>query len=270
MDEALGAAEFLARSENRVAALYELRDRAQTRAELREATGMSQVTLGRVLEGLEDRRWIETDGDAYRITAVGDMVAASFDGFLGALSAADKLADLARWMPTDEYDFELHRLGDATVIRPEPKDPNATMRTAARQVAESDHVRILTHGFSTLVIHVMYERVPAGEMTVECVFSPAVFEAMEATPEVADEIAALVESDGAEFFLYDGEVPHILAILDDGLGLGVDDDNGRPLATLGVRDPVVREWAIETFERYRDQAVLVDDFDEGTSTDRPR
>jgi len=262
MDEALEAAEFLARSENRVAALFELRDRAQTRAELREKTGMSQVTIGRVLEALEDRRWIEADGEAYRTTAVGDMVAESLDGFLDALAAAETLGDIARWLPTEEYDFGLDRLADADVIRPGPTDPNVTLRTAAEQVAESDHVQILTHAFSTMVTDVIHERVTAGEMTAECVFSPAVYEALERAGGVNDEFLALIDADGATFYRYDGEVPHVLAVLDDGVGIGVDDEEGLPRAVLDVSDPVVREWAVETFERYRADAVLVEDYDD--------
>lgn len=269
MFEALESAEFLTRSENRVAALFALSERPQTRSDLRAETGMSQVTIGRVLGDLEDRRWIEPNGDAYAITAVGEMVADSLDEFLDALGAADTLDDIARWLPTETYDFGLERLGDTAVITPEPEDPNATMRTAARQIASSDHVRILTHGFSTLVIHALYERVDAGEMTVECVFSPEVYEALTAATGVTDEFAALVEADAADFYRYDGEVPHVLAVLDDGVGIGVDDDGGRPVATLGVRDPVVRTWAIETFERYRDGATAIDTTTEFGSPDRP-
>lgn len=270
MDEALEAAEFLARSENRVAVLNELHEGPVTRRALRDATGISAVTLGRILGDFIEREWIESDGSGYRVTALGELVIESLEAFLESLDAAATLQPFARWLPTDEYDFGLERLADGTVFLPDPTDPNVTMRVAAQQVADSDHVRILTHGFSTLVINVLHERVTAGEMTVENVYAASVYEAVAAAEGISDEFEALLEADGATFYRYDGEVPHVLAILDDGVGIGVDDDRGRPQAVLDVEDDVVRDWAIETFERYRADATEIVGVDEFTQagTDR--
>jgi predicted transcriptional regulator len=262
MDEALEVAEFLARSENRVAVLQQLREGPATRRGLRDATGISPVTLGRILGDFTDRGWIESGGAGYRVTALGELVVESLEAFLDALDAVVTLQPFARWLPTDEYDFGLERLADASVFRPDPTDPNVTMRVAAQQVASSDHVRILTHGFSTLVVNVLHDRVTAGEMTVENVYAGSVYETVARAEGVSDEFRALFEADGATFYRYDGEVPHVLAILDDGVGIGVDDERGRPQAVLDVEDSVVRDWAVETFERYRAEATEVVDVDE--------
>lgn len=259
MDEVREAVEFLARSGNRVETLFQLQSGRTSRSDLRSATGMSQVTIGRVLSDLEERRWIATVGGDYQLTAVGRLVTDALEELIDAVSAASILGDLAPMMPTETYDFELERLASATVIRPEPIDPNVTLRTAARQVAESDHVRILTQAFSAMVIEVLYDRVLAEEMTAECVFSSPVFEALDATREVSEQLVELVAADGASFHSYEGDIPHIYAVLDDGVGMGIADEEGVPRAILDVSDPVVREWAIETFERYRDEATLVDD-----------
>lgn len=257
MDQALEAAEFLARSENRVAVLFALEGASLERAEVMEATDTSQVTVGRILADFEERGWLTRADGNYKLTAIGAMVAESLASFLDALDAGTHLQPVAEHLPTEAFDFELARLASATIIQPGPADPNAAMRTAARQVADSDHLRVLTHGFSTLVTDVLADRVEAGEVRVEAVFAPEVYEAMLSAPDVTENLERLLAADDATLYRTDGEVPHILAIFDDGLGMGVDDDMGRPVAVLDVSDAVVRDWAIETFEHYRSNATEV-------------
>lgn len=267
MEQALGAAEFLARSENRVAVLLELDDAAAGRDELRTETGASQVTIGRVLGDLTDRGWIESTGESYEITPLGRVVAASFADLLDALDVTERLRPFSQWMPLESYDFDLVRLADAEVVRPDSVDPSVTMRKATQQVADSTHVRILTHGFSTMVTEVLHDRVLAGEAVVEGVFSPAVFAVFEDDPALIELLTAMMESDGATFYRYDGDIPHILTVVDDGVGIAVDDDDGLPRAILDVDDPAVREWAVETFERYRAAATRIESPDGLLSND---
>lgn len=116
------------------------------------------------------------------------------------------------------------------------------------------------------------ERVTSGEMTVECVYSQAGFTAMAGAPAVAEAFGALLDHEGATVYRYEGEIPHVLAVLDDCVWIRVD-DRGHVRATLRVEDAVVRAWARETFERYLEAATVVEHprevpaLDHGTSVD---
>lgn len=132
MDDALETAEFLARSENRVAVLFALRADHLTREALEAKTGASSITLGRILADFERRRWVDDDGEGYRLTPVGEVVAAALETFLEDLDVAATLAEFAHLLPTAEYDFDLGRLCNGTVVVADPSDPALTMRTAAR------------------------------------------------------------------------------------------------------------------------------------------
>lgn len=80
--------EFLARSDHRVTVLRTLSDRPRTRADLHDATGIPQPTLGRILGDFTERNWAERDGHEYALTEPGMLVAAAFDFQLLAVGTA--------------------------------------------------------------------------------------------------------------------------------------------------------------------------------------
>ena len=255
MAPSLDDAEFLAGSPSRSAVLEALVEAPSTLAELEAAAGASRTTLWRTLTELERRGWAERGDDGYAVTPVGAFVAETFAGFLAGLDVADELGDLIRWLPREEMDFDLVRLADAEVAVPTPSDPQAPMRLAEEQTAEARSVRILSHATSPAVVETLHEGVGVGDQVVELVVTAGAMDAMATKPGMETPFHELLEMDGATVYRSNGEIPHIMAILDgERVGLGVDDEQGRPLAVLDIADPVVLEWAEETFEAYRDDA----------------
>lgn len=246
---------FFGGSPARLTTLEALCDGPVPRADLQELTGSSRITLWRLLRDLEDRGWVRETEDGHVATAAGRMVVERITATREALSTIEALEDLLGWLPLDEMAFPVERLANAEVVRPTTSDPQGPMRLATRQIEEAATIRVLTHGFSPWVIEVMHERGMAGEQTGEIVTSTGVLDAFLDDPVLREQLHDLTDRDQLTYYLYDGSVPHILAVLDgERVGLGVDDDEGHPRAALDVEDDVVLAWAERTFERYRSEA----------------
>lgn len=67
-DPPLADIAFLVRSNHRVRVLEELATDERTRRGLHEKPGISQPTLGRVLDGFQEREWVDENGRAYTLT----------------------------------------------------------------------------------------------------------------------------------------------------------------------------------------------------------
>jgi predicted transcriptional regulator len=69
---------FLARSEDRFRVLETLVNGRHDRQSLHDVVTVSPATMGRLLDGLEQRQWIVHRGDEYETTELGNAVAEEF------------------------------------------------------------------------------------------------------------------------------------------------------------------------------------------------
>lgn len=251
MPDSFTDAAFLTASYNRGLVLDELCNRTLNRQELQRSTGIRRVTLGRILHDLEERGWIERSDTEYGATSLGTSVNGAFHEFLDTIGTAHRFQALAHLLPEGLLELGIERIHDAEIAIPTSSDPQAPIRLAVRQVREAETVRILTHAFAPGVIDVLYDGVLAGEQTVEAVLAGEVLDIFAADPELREKVHAILSTDRARFYRSPEPIPYIFAVVDDGVGIGVDDEQGRPHAVIDVRDEVVHEWAIELFERYR-------------------
>jgi predicted transcriptional regulator len=250
-----GDAAFVLGSDHRVALLQTLREGARTRAALLEETAMSNPTLSRCLRSFEERGWVEVGGARVSLTPLGEYVTASLGSFLASLDRARELRPVAAHLPPGLSPRRL-AVADVEVTRPSKPDPQAPLTRAVEQVVETDRIRVLTHGMVPGVAEEVADGVLAGEQTATFVVTGAVVEALMADEALSAKTRRAVEA-GLEIYRHDGPIEHVLAVLDDTewVGVGVVDDEGRPLGTLDVRDPGVHEWAVDTFERHRRTAT---------------
>lgn len=249
---------FFGASPTRLTALEALCEEAISKAELQERIDTSRITLWRLLGDFEDRGWVRETDEGYEATVAGRFVVERLTSVEAALDALEQLDGLLEWLPIEEMDFALDRLVEAEIARPTPSDPQGPMRLAARQVREAATVRILTHGYAPGLVEAMHELGMAGEQSAELVTSTGVLETFVEEASMREKLGDLLDAGQLEYFHYHGEVPHIFAILDgERVGLGVDDDDGRPRAAFDIEDDTVLEWAERTFERYRSQSTRV-------------
>ncbi|WP_336361109.1 helix-turn-helix transcriptional regulator [Haladaptatus sp. ZSTT2] len=257
MDHPLADIEFLARSTNRVVVLDTLATRPCTRDELIDATGASRVTLGRILTDLQTRGWIRKDGNEYRATSIGRLVATQFNELIETTETANKLHDIIQWLPADEFDFPLTCLHDATIIRPSQSDPLAPIRWAATYLRQADEVEMLTHSVAAENLEANWQAVANGTQQLSAVLTRGVVETIREDAVLATQMAEMVETGNASIHEYDGDVPYVVMVTDHKTLLGVDDDQRMPRALIITEDEHVRAWASDTIAEYRRAATLV-------------
>ncbi|KDE60270.1 IclR family transcriptional regulator [Halostagnicola sp. A56] len=254
MDRALEEIEFLALSPNRIAVLNALRNAPATRRELEDSTGASQPTLGRILRDFEDRNWIARTDEGYDVTATGRLVAAGFTDLREIVETELTLRDVVPWLPTDEMDFDLLALRDATITVPSQTRPGAPVSRVTETIRGADSVRIVSHAFNERSLETIHRGVSEDEQRFDGVFSTTAIDALADDPSLGDLLRDLLETDRAAVRVVDGDVPHAVTIADDVLSLMVRDDDGVLQAALDTDDERVRAWGRDLHERYWDRA----------------
>ncbi|MFC6732002.1 winged helix-turn-helix domain-containing protein [Haladaptatus sp. DYSN1] len=257
MDHPLADIEFLARSNNRVVILDTLATRPCTRDELREATGASRVTLGRILGDFTARGWIRQEDGEFRATAIGRLVATQFNRLIATMETADNLHDIIQWLPADDFDFQLTCFNDATIVRPTQSDPLAPVRRAAAYLRQADYVEVLTHSVAAENLEADWQAVVNGTQRFDGVLTTAVIETIRADPVLATQMAEMVETGNATVHRYEGDVPYVVMLADELTLLGITDDQRMPRALIVTDDEQVRMWATEIIDAYRQTASAV-------------
>ncbi|MFC6975485.1 transcriptional regulator FilR1 domain-containing protein [Halomicroarcula sp. GCM10025709] len=64
-----------------------------------------------------------------------------------------------------------------------------------------------------------------------------------------------VDDESIEFYVYETSLDFGLVVDDRGCCLGAYDDSNNLRVTLVVEDPAAREWALDRFHRYREDAT---------------
>lgn len=255
----LNDVEFLIRSTNRLDVLEAVQDGPRDRSDLRSETDFSRVTLSRILGDLTDRGWVTRRNGLYEITAEGEIVAAEVGRLFANLDVVDRLDETLQWLPTDRFDFELHRLADAEVMLPREHDLTAQIRWVEGRIQTTDRIRSVGTWVAAEILETVVESTVNGGCRFECVLVGDVVDHIREDPDLRESARALLESDEASLSRYDGDDAEItLSILSNGVLLcGQQDARAFPEA-VATTDEAVVEWATERFESLRAEATPVD------------
>ena len=258
MPSPLDDVSYLARSEQRVRVLDLLADGPRTRTDLQAATGASRVTIGRTLGEFEDRGWARRDGDAHRLTPLGEMVAEDLSRLLDTAAAAGKLRGVMEWLPAEAIDVDLRRFADARFTFASQTDPTSPARRYANAMADADRVRILSFTAKPTALRVHREAVRESAQSFEIVHTPSAYDAITGDPEMADWLREIMDSGQGSYYRYDGEIPFNLMIADGTVLLLLTAADGSRPTLVECEDDAVLAWAEDEFERYRRDATAVD------------
>ncbi|WP_340098017.1 transcriptional regulator FilR1 domain-containing protein [Salinibaculum salinum] len=242
--------EFLARSANRIEVLAALVEEPQTRQSLADSVGVSQPTLGRILRDLTKRKWVRADGDQYRVTATGELVATGITDLRERLATETKLRDVIEWIPTDTVDVGLHHFADARITTPSQTRPNAPIKRMLELLSETDHALLLSHAFNEQKLQLIRDRSVEGKLTTRGVFAEDAIEAIEATADLRELLADIVASEAAEIRVVSTDIPVAIEVTDSRTHLLLRNDEGIVRASLDTDDETVRAWAERLHEKY--------------------
>lgn len=268
MVDAFGAVSFLTRSSNRVEVLGALATGPSTKRELVAETGVSDVTLRRILDDFVERGWVTEraagDGDpVYETTPLGNLLAEDYGRLVDSADLAERLGPVYDLLPVASMTeaFDLRRLDDARITDPETYDSLRTVDRWLALVRRADHIRVVGPPGSTMgaVVQTVRDEVVDGGMTFEAVVGPGFFEPPEGRPELGPPHAEMVEAGAEVYQLPEGHpAPPCVATYDDLAAVAGFDDSSSMRVGIESTDEVVYDWVVSTFERHREAATQLD------------
>lgn len=268
-DTPLADVEFLATSPNRVTVLNRLADRPATRSELRDETGISQPTLGRILDGFLDRGWAVRNGHTYVLSRGGTLLADGFESLLETVETVRSLDAVEEHLPVERMPFDFREFRDATFVLPRPPDVEAHVRRAEELVAGASAVRSLSANMYLDAIPRQRDLIENRGQIQEVVIGAAAFDMALDHPSVVETIRGLLATDRLTVYATAEEIPVSLGLMDDVAAIVPYDDHGIPCALVETSNPTIRAWVVETLDEYRDRArrVTVEDLPAAESAD---
>ncbi|MFC6733883.1 winged helix-turn-helix domain-containing protein [Haladaptatus sp. DYSN1] len=254
MHFALEHIEFLALSEHRVEVLQALLEQSATRSELRDSLGISKATLGRVLLGLEERHWIRKQRNVYEVTATGELVATDFSTLQRTVETAERLSRIVTHLPMDYLGFDLRALADARIVHTTPTNSTAPIDAAVERNRTTTSGRVLTQGFSTVILEAVLSAVQSGSSVELLVTTPDIDPFLE-DDSVGPLLRKLVAEPSGRLLWHPEAVPIAVGSHDEILTLYVVDAERTPVALVETSADAVADWFEETYRRYREVAT---------------
>ncbi len=253
-ESAIGDIAYLARSEHRIPALVALTERARSRSELCEETGVSSSTIRRTLNEFEDRLWVRKDGYQYVTTRLGEAIAVEMDDLLDWFETERELRDVWHWLPDEVSEFPIETLSELTVTTAEPDVPYRPVMRFESLLEETTTLRYVRPEVALMdpCFDVLYQRVDDG-VDVTLIDRPNCHTYFISTyPERSSE---LLGQDNFTVLEHDELPPYGTGLLDTRVVISCyEQDSGAVRAVIDTDVTAVREWAQSVYERYRSDA----------------
>ena len=257
MDEVIENIEFLARSSNRVHILEILATTSRVeKDELQAAIDADRTTLTRNLDRLEEQGWIRVTNPICTITPAGRDIVDEFLDLEETVAVAVRFQEFLRWLSADEFDLDIREFAGAELFTPESGDPYAMVNRHVEKIQAADYQRVLLPVVGLHGYEVGHEQVLNGEIQVELIVAPDVAKTIQTEPQYTQYTDEMAPTDRFEVYVYDGEIPYGLCLLDETVQIFVDKDH-EPQAMLETDATPVRDWAEETLATYRAEATQV-------------
>lgn len=240
---------YLARSETRYTILRALGDGAKSRHDVRETVSASRSTVTRSLDRMVEFGWVEEVEREYRLTALGEHVTGAYGDLREAFETADRLRPLLERVPADAFDLDTSKLADARVTVATPAEPLAPIDRVTDIRAASETVRELSSVVASDSAEQVAARADAGDVDHEIVLTADLVAALTDGSDYGSAFEAAL--DAVDFYVYDGEFPFLLTLLDDRVAFGVVSEDDTPEALVESTDDEVYAWAEATYREYR-------------------
>ncbi len=212
----------------------------------------SRTTVGRNLTALEEQGWIRrTNGDC-AITRQGELVAAEFRDLVETVEVTDKLDSFMRWVPDGSLDLDLRLLADAEIVLAKPGDPWSMINRHVQTIKGMEQGRGILPFTGLHATEASNQQVVQNGARGELVVEPEIADLFRSAPEYTELWTEMVDTGRFELFTYNGTFPYALCIFDDTVQIVVAEGD-EPRALLESTNDEVKEWAIETYQDYKQQ-----------------
>lgn len=259
MSSAVDDIAFLANSANRIAILRSLEDGPHSRHVIMEKTDVSRVTLGRILDELEARRWIVQNGQVCEITALGTWVVEEYTAFSKAIEAERELRHVYHWFPEQGFGFNIRCLADASITLVSRADASAPISKLVEQFDIGGTFRAFSFAITSQFLEACWRHVMDATVTWEWVFTTDVLHVLKNNPKMASRSLDMLGSGRAEYRHYEGTIPYVTIISSETVNLRLADDEGAATALIQSGHEDVRSWAESTFDSYWAEGIPVNE-----------
>lgn len=248
--------EFLARSDHRVTVLAAVARRPQSRSDLRELTGASASTIGRMLREFEKRRWIRRNGQQFEATQLGAFVATGMEELIDRLETEQQLRDVSQWLPIEDNDngFSIEMASKAVVTVAGTDAPYAPVNRFVSLLRQTDRFQFVGYDVALLepCKDEFRQRILDG-MRTEIIDPPGVAKYILST--YKEHCAEPLESGNLTVRLHDDLPTYGISLFDDRIAIsGYNSDNGTVQVLLDTDAAAARDWAESMYESYRHDA----------------
>jgi predicted transcriptional regulator len=251
VDEQFEEIGYLLRSGHRVQALASLCEGPLTVTELADATGASRKTIKRAVRTFDEYGWVRATGDEYELTPTGRLVTDRTQRLVAATEATRRLRPVAQWLP-GSFDVDPEHLADAEITLPDDADTTAPARRMVEVLRGADEVRAVAFAVAPGAVEATRQSESAT-----LVLTPEAVSFVREDPEMAGPFAEILDA-GWPVYEYDGDLEFNLVVADETVMLGLVDAGGAPSGLVESRNEHVHRWALDRFERCREQAEPVD------------
>lgn len=254
MDEAVTTIEYMVRSPHRVRILQKLSSEPTTFEEITGDLEAANRTVKRAFELLKAEGWVSEAEAEYRLTPVGVVFA---DRVLSCVNETRTILTLKPFFeqvsPNEEdVDVELLLGSDIEVITQQPGTPYAPIERTIELLSDTTTTHTLAPMIASIYADRYYRLITANGMTAATVLTCEVADYIrtESTPEMEQ----VLDTGNVEVFVYEEDLPFGLLVVDDSVAVGAYDEYGTMRALLVSDSEAVREWAMSTFERYKEDS----------------
>jgi predicted transcriptional regulator len=223
----------------------ELEDGGLTRAEVQTTLNVSRSTAHRIINRFESMGVIDHEDGRYRLTPLGNVVAAETERATRTVAVANRLTPLLETFEAADERVELDVFDDASVTAPEPADPYLPLRRLLSLVEETSRIRELSPTTPEPAYQsVLLERVRDG-LEAAVVYPASVVDHLRR--QANTDLQAVVDDHGLDLRV--GPLPGFRLILaDEHVYLGGYNDASTQLTVVADTDsPAAVEWAMRVF-----------------------
>lgn len=232
-----------------------LLDEPRDKRTLDEELDIARSTLDRAIRELEALDLVTYSEGEYAVTSVGERLARNFFAFRERAELALEFEPFLRWMPDEDFDFDLRVLADAEVLVPEPENPYAMIDRHIQCLRQMEEGRMMLpfvglHGHETA-----HERIVENGATVELIVESDVAEIMFSEPAFGELTEEMIATGRLDLYISEEPIPYFVGVFDDEtVQIGVDED-GEPRALVETDREDVRAWANNIVVTYKNQAT---------------
>lgn len=264
---------YLTNSEHRPRILQRLTDGPTERDVLRNELDLSQPTIGRNLNGLEERGWVVRRENRIDITEVGMLVVDGYRRFEGEMEIAQNMALVQQWLSIDEWDVELRHFGDADISLPELSYPLGLVDEASELFGKSERIEGVAPGVFPQAAETTLDAVVTRGQTFKATFTADAVEAVNSHPQMQSNFQELLSFEDVEMYCYTGSIPYGLFVLDDKVLIRVPDDHSHSMrGQIVSTNPQLRRWAERFIHKFIEgsQPLTATDFEQRDDKGSPQ